>query len=310
MKKIHFQIDRNSRMRQYARRLQMHKEHHGFLYGVLAALTSSGMALFAKLSTSASVSMIVFVRFALGLPIILWVIKHRKVDISWKKVPKNLTRSLGSLLALYCYYSAVQMLPLVNAITLSNTAPLFVPFLALVWSKLIVSKRRFLGTAIGFLGVLILLQPKGGFLDWGSILGLASGFFAAIAIFSIRQLSKTESTEAILSYYFLMGAVVSFPPILFHWQPIHEPLQWLYLILNGLCALVFQFTATKAYTHAPATKVSTLNYLGVVFGGLFGWLIFNEVPNYWVLIGTVTIICGALIAIFDQTKSRPIGKQE
>lgn len=286
----------------------MHKEHHGFLYGIAAAFTSALGALFIKLSSSASVSTLVFARFALGLPIMLWIIYHKKIQITWKKVPKNLTRSLGSILSIYTYYYAIQKLLLVNAVTLSNTPPLFIPFLTLIWLKLLVSRRRFLATAIGFVGVIVLLRPTAAIFEWASVVGLASGLFGAIALISVRQLSKTESTETILSYYFILGTALSFLPLPFNWKPISDPMQWLYIFLSGVCAFVYQFTITKAYTHAPATKVSTMTYLAVVFSGLFGWWIFAEVPDYWVLVGTLLIIAGALVALFDQTPPRRIGK--
>jgi drug/metabolite transporter (DMT)-like permease len=213
-------------------------------------------------------------------------------------------------LSIYTYYYAVQKLLLVNAVTLSNTSPLFIPFFTLIWLKLLVSKRRFLATAIGFVGVLVLLRPTGEIFEWASVVGLSSGFFGAIALISVRQLSKTENTETILSYYFLLGVVIAFLPLPFTWQPIAEPIQWLYIFLSSICAFIYQFAITKAYTHAPATKVSTLNYLSVVFSGLLGWWIFAEIPDYWVLIGTLLIICGALIALFDQTPAKRIGKSE
>jgi drug/metabolite transporter (DMT)-like permease len=284
------------------------KEHHGFIYGVLAALATSGMALFIKLATSASVASLIFGRFVLGLPIVIWLIYHKKVDLQLRKVPTNLTRSLASILALYTFFYSVQMLPLVNAVTLTNTAPLFLPLIALVWFKLVVSKKRFLATAVGFLGVVILLRPTGDFQLMGSLLGLASGLFAAVAFMSIRQLSKIESTETILCYYFLIGSVLSFIPAVLDWKPITEPLQWLYFILSGICALIYQLMVTKAFTHAPATKVGTTNYLGVVFGGLFGWWIFGEVPDMWVVIGAVLIVCGAVIALLDQTPPHKLHK--
>ena len=92
------------------------------------------------------------------------------------------------------------------------------------------------------------------------------------------------------------------------WEPITSTTNWGYLILIALFALVYQYTITKAYTHAPATKVSTMNYLSVVFGGLTGWWIFGEVPSYWVLVGTVLIIIGATMALMDNTPAKSVGK--
>ena len=74
----------------------MNKEHQGFLYAIIAACASALMAVFAKLNTSASVETIVFARFALGLPIVFWIIVHNNVDISLKKVPMHLVRALGT----------------------------------------------------------------------------------------------------------------------------------------------------------------------------------------------------------------------
>ena len=286
----------------------MRKEHHGFLFGMIAALSSATMALFIKLSPSISVPVLIFARFAMGVPLFLWIAHKKKIDLSWKKVPKNLTRNVGSILALYTYYYALHQLPLVNAITLANTAPLFMPFVTLVWLKLLVSKKRFLAAAIGFLGVIILLRPSGDLIVLGDVVGLASGLFGAIALVGVRILSKTENTETILAYYFFIGAVLTFFPIFIDWKPIEEPMQWFYLFLISATALIFQFTITKAFTHAPATKVSTVSYLAVVFGGLFGWWFLGEAPDYWVLVGAVLIICGALFALFDKTPPRPIGK--
>jgi drug/metabolite transporter (DMT)-like permease len=281
----------------------MHKEHHGFLYGSLAALSSAVMAIFIKLSSDVPNEMLLFFRFLIGLPFMLWY--GRGVSFTLTAVPKHLIRGIGGLLALYCYFYAVEKLPLVNAVTLSSAQPLFMPFIILIWFRLLVSPLRFWAIGIGFLGVLILMRPTGDLLEWGSLAGLGCSLFGAIALAGVRQLSKTESTESILLYYFIICTGLSFFPMIFTWKSISS-WDWFYLVLIGLIATVYQYTLTKAYTHAPATKVSTLNYLSVVFGGISGWLVFGEVPDYWVLLGAVLIIISALMAIFDKTPARPL----
>lgn len=284
----------------------MHSEHKGFYYTILAVLFSSGMSLFVKLGSS-SVTTFVFARFAIGVPIFLWVVRVKKVELSWKEVPKNLTRSISGISALYAFYYALHELPLVNAITLSNTAPLFLPLLYLVWNRVLVSKQRFLAAGIGFLGVVVLLRPStSAFLVIGSLLALFAGFCRAIAIFNVRALAKLEKTETILSYYFFIGAVISFFPFLFDFNPIQSSVQWIYVFLAGLSALGYQYTFTKACAMVPATKVSSVNYLAVVIGGLLGWWVFGEIPDIWVWVGTILIIGGAMIAVFDRTPSKQL----
>lgn len=287
----------------------MHKEHHGFLYGILAALSSAGLAVFIKLASDVPNTTLVFARFAICLPFVFWVVLHKKIHLSFKKIPGHLIRGLAGLAAIYCYFYAVKVLPLVNAITLSNTAPLFMPLVVLVWLKLLVSPKRFWAVGIGFVGVVVLLRPAELVLNLGSLAGIASGLLAAIAQMGIRQLSKVESTETILAYYFLICSVLSFFPMIVDWEPIPNPMDWIYLLAMGVLSMIFQYTITKSFTHAAATKMSMMNYLAVVFGGFTGWLIFGEVPDYWVLLGTALIIGSALFAFFDQTPPRPLNKR-
>lgn len=259
------------------------------------------MSLFVKLGSAATVATFVFARFALGVPVFLWIIRKHKLSLSWKEVPKNLTRSFAGIAALYAFYYALHSLPLVNAITLASTAPLFLPLLYLIWSRILVTKQRLIAAGVGFLGVVVLLRPSTSeFLVIGSVLALFAGFCRAVAIFNVRSLAKTEKTEIILSYYFCIGAVLSLFPVFWDFEPIQSPVQWLYVFLAGAAALGYQYTFTKACAMVPATKVSSINYLAVVIGGLLGWWVFGEIPDIWVLVGALLIIAGAMIALLDR----------
>ncbi len=284
----------------------MHPEHslerRGLLFALLAVLFSSLMALLVKLGSSATVATLVCARFVLGVPIFLWVVRREKLKLRWREVPKNLMRSVAGIANLYAFYYALHALPLVNAITLSSTAPLFLPLIYFFWQRLLISKRKIIGACIGFLGVCVFLRPSTTeFLVIGSLLALFAGFCRAVAVFNVRSLAKTEPTSLILSYYFFIGATLSFFPIFFDWEPIHDKMQWLWVFLAGAAALGYQYTFTKACARVPATKVSSINYLSVIIGGLLGWWVFKEIPDIWVLVGTLLILCGALMALLDHT---------
>ncbi|OGN63871.1 MAG: hypothetical protein A3E80_03130 [Chlamydiae bacterium RIFCSPHIGHO2_12_FULL_49_9] len=285
----------------------MHKEHHGFIYGFFAALTNAVAAVFIKLAVDIPNETLVFARFSIGLFCLLPILHIKKPPLSWERLWQNLPRSLAGLGSIYCGFYALKMLPLVNAVTLTTTSPLFMPFIVLIWLKMIVSKMRFFAVAVGFLGVVILLHPTSEIFEWASLAGLSTGFFGATALVGVRQLSKVESTEAIISYYFLIATTLTFFPMIFAWEPIQGPKEWFYLSMIGTLSVLYQYLLTKSYTHAPATKASTLNYLAVLFGGLSGWWIFGEVPTLWALLGSGLIILSALLALFDKTPARPIG---
>ncbi|MBU6383075.1 MAG: DMT family transporter [Verrucomicrobia bacterium] len=283
----------------------MHQsEHTGFWFALLAVFFTAGMSLFVKLSSSATVATLVFSRFILGVPLFVPMARAKKIHLSWQGVPKNLMRSLAGLGSLYTFYYALHTLPLVNAITLASTAPLFLPILNLIWKKKLVSKQRWWAAGIGFLGVVVMLRPSTTeFLVIGSLFALLTGLFRAVAIFNVRSLAKTEAAETILAYYFCIGAVLSFFPLVVDFQWIRSPEQWLYVFLAGIMSLGYQYTLTRACAHLATTKVSSINYLSVVAGGLLGWWVFHEIPDMWVWAGTALIIVGALLALLDRHRT-------
>lgn len=279
------------------------KEHHGFLYGTGAALMSAALATITKLAVDVPNETIVFFRFAVGLPFIWAFAASQGVHFSFQQVPKHLLRGFAGFTSLYFYVYAIKAIPIVNAVTLSNTVPLFMPFIVMIWLRELVSKWRFIATGIGFLGVVILLRPEKAILEWGSLFGLANGLMSAIAFMGVRLLSKNETTIKILFYYFLLSTVLATYPMLITWKSLSS-LDWGYLCAIGVLSTLYQYLITLSFTHAPATKASMLNYLSVIFGGLAGWWVFGEVPDTWVWVGTGLIVVSAIFALRDKTPAR------
>lgn len=282
----------------------MHIEHKGLLYALAAAIAVSITAVFIKLTVGVPLETMLFLRFLLAFLLILPSVIQSKVHLHFKHVPKHFLRALLGLFSLSCYFYSVQHLPLVNAVTLTNTTPLFMPLVIFFWLKMIIPKIRMIALLVGFFGVMIILRPTGISDGTASIVGLIGAIASSFALVGIKQLSKSESTITIMAYYFLISTVFLFIPMLITWQPIDSPKNWVYLILIGIFSTIYQFCLTKSLTHAPVTKVGSLTYLGVLFSGLFGFWIFNEVPSYWNIGGTALIIFGGVIAILSKDTAR------
>ncbi len=282
----------------------MHKEHHGFLFGLLAALSSTLGALLIKWNAGVPNETMVFARFSVSLLCMLPVLLRGRVQIRARLFGRHLIRGLAGLGSIYCYFYSVEHLPLVNAMTISNTYVLCIPVVVFFWMHVTIPLWRMLGIALGFIGVLLILRPSEGFSEWASVVGLLGGIFSAIALVGVRQLSKTEKTEEILIYYFLVSTVISSVPMVLAWEPIETPFVWVSLGLIGLFSLGFQYCITKSLTHAPATKVSTISYSNVLLSGLLGWWVFGELPTFWLLGGAACIIAGGLISLFSKGESR------
>ena len=286
----------------------MQKEHHGFLHGILAAVFYSLMILCVKLAKESPVAVTVFIRFLIGLLFLLPTLLKKRFRFRVHHLRKHLVRDLSGVVALYCFFYAAEQIPLVNATTLANTGPLFVPLVILIVLKQLIPKKRMLGLCLGFVGVLVVLRPTGATLQWADLIGLMSGLFVAIAVVFLRQLSKVESASSILSLYFIVSTFCSFPFAVWTFRSFEEQVVWIYLVCIGILGTLYQYFLTKAYTHAPASKVSATAYLGVVFSGLLGWLVLGEVPSKWSLAGIALIIAGGLIVVLDREKPRFFGR--
>jgi drug/metabolite transporter (DMT)-like permease len=286
----------------------MEREHHGFLFGALAALSISICGVLIRWAAPVPIETMVFSRFLISFLLLMpWIVRG-KVKVRAANLGKHILRATAGLVSMYCYFYSVLHMPLVNAFTFTNTMPLFVPIVVFLWMKLIVPKGRIWALACGFAGVLLVLRPTGEWSEWTNVTGLGNGLFAAIAYVGIRQLSKVESTETILTYYFLISVVFSAFPMFYAWQPIVDPLLWLDLLLIGLFSFLFQYFMTKSITYAPVSKVSAMSYLSVPFTGLLGWWLFQEVPSYWVLAGSVLIIAGGIGMLLSKETPRSWGR--
>lgn len=279
------------------------KEHHGLFFAIGSAFLTALSAVFIRW-TPVPVMTILFFRFAICTLAVLPLLWRKKVVFTLPSLRKHTFRAVLGLISMWCYFYSVRHLSVMNAITLSNTAPLFLPLVIFFWLKKIVPKMRLLALFIGFLGVVVILRPSPDMQVAAALIGLTGGFCISLVQIGIRQLSKTESMETILAHYFVIAAVIVFFPMIYFWQPIEDLRLWGNLILIGLLSLGYQYCFTKSLTIAGATKVSAMNYLGVPFGGFLGWWIFNEEPSFWVLVGTSLIILGGIIAILSRQEAR------
>jgi drug/metabolite transporter (DMT)-like permease len=286
------------------------REHHGLLFGILSAISCSLMYVFVKLAQDIPVPTVVFFRFFIGLVLLLPWLMRPPVRFSFQHLPLHLVRDLSGLFAMGCYYYAIRRISLVNLSTLVSTFPLFIPLILLVWRKMVIPKQRILALLIGFVGVLVILHPTAQFNDVADLVALLGSFLSALAAVSIRKLSHIEPTHSILLNYFVLATVVALVPMVVFWQPIEQPLQWIYLGGVGVFGTLYQYFMTKSYTHAPISKAGMMSYFIVVFSGLFGWLLWNEVPPYRDALGVLLIIAGGCLALFDKGISRKLGKSQ
>lgn len=218
----------------------------------------------------------------------------------------HLGRAAVGLTGMVFTFGAVLLLPLAEATTLQFTVPIFATILGALVLKEATGWHRWAAVVVGFVGVLIVAQPGSGhFPLYGAVVGLLAALFVAIVAILLRQIGRTEGTGTTVFWF----SVLSLPPLglvyAFQLQP-HDALTWAILVGIGLVGGVGQLALTGSLRFAPVSSVVPMDYSGLVWATLYGWLFFGVLPTPYTWIGAPVIIASGLYIVWRERVRRVI----
>lgn len=206
-------------------------------------------------------------------------------------------RAIFGCIASFLYTISMHYIPIVNGTLLFNTAPIFIPILAVLWFKAKINKNIWYAVALGFLGIIVIIKPTEAiFTQTGNLIGLASGLSLAVAYSLMKVLTKTDPGVRIIFYYLGISTLIQIP-LLFFGGPIPNAESCLYACLSGVVLLVAQLALVQAYLYAEASQVGIYQYASVVFVGILDWMLWGTAPTLLELLGTVLVAIAGIIII-------------
>lgn len=254
-------------------------------------------ALIKQASGSLNSSMVVFFRNAVALVLMMPALfRGRSVGgLKTGEFGLHMVRSLSGLAAMYFYFYTLTKLPLAEAVLLSYTSPLFIPFVAYLWLNEKVNKRLIAAMLIGFGGVILIMKPGTGMFQPAAFFGLAAGSVASISMVSIRRMAATEPPFRIVFYYTLIATFASALPLPWSWIT-PGPELWLVLLGIGIFACLGQLFVTRGYTLAPSAQIGPFTYSTVLFAAILGFFFWNEKLDLFTLGGGILIFFAGILA--------------
>jgi drug/metabolite transporter (DMT)-like permease len=204
------------------------------------------------------------------------------------------TRVVLSTLEVACFYWAVMFLPLADVMTYYMAGPIYVAAMAAIWLGERTDRLQMSVVLVGFLGVLIALQPSGATLTLPALIALSGSVFFAFLMIATRKLRDASDTSLVLGSTVgaLLFGLVASP---FAWvQP--SALDFASLSLLGVVAMAAHFCVNRSLKLAPASVVAPYQYTSLVWGVVFGYLVFGDVVQAPTIIGAA-IICAAGAAL-------------
>lgn len=249
--------------------------------------------------------LVTFLRYATGslVAAAVWAISGRPT-LTRAMWPGHLARGVTVVTTAFLFFWSLTVLTLAEAVTLSFTSPLMIPFMARVLLGERLRRRALIAVGIGFTGVLIAVFGGGAGASGsfaGRELGLAAILTASVtyALTAVLMRMRGGDGSALLT---LTGAAI--PALLLlpllpmigtaPWAAMRsDPGAWPFVLFTGVVGNVGIQLLARAYARAEAQLLAPMEFTGLVWAAAFGWLFFGErvAPEMWAG-GTIIIAAG------------------
>lgn len=191
------------------------------------------------------------------------------------------------------FFYVFPRMPLVDAYAISYAAPLFMVALSVPMLGEPVGWRRWTAVVVGFLGVLIMLDPWGMEIHAMSLIVLGATFCYSLSTVMLRLLSRHDSDVVALFWLSLITSAASLVGAVPAWV-WPTSIDWVWLIVMGLLGGIAQILNTRAWRLAPTAVLAPFDYTSIVLAVLFGYLWFKEEPSWMVWFGLPLVIGSGL----------------
>lgn len=279
--------------------------------GALLALAAMGLfsvqdAIVKWLLADYTLFQVMFLRSVTAIvPLLIIVfVRYGRRALHTRRPFAHLLQVIFYYLAFVTYFIAIERMPLADLSAITLSGPLFLTLLAGPVLGEVVGKRRWTAMIVGFVGVIIMVNPTASEVDpLGVTLALGTAICYACMRIQTRRLVTTERGEVVVCYvtlgYLFLGAGMSLP----NW--ITPSAFGLVSMLGlGLITISAQYTIIKAYTLAPISVLAPMDYSLLIWATVFGYAFWAETPSVHTLYGAPLVVGSGLYIVYRELKLR------
>ncbi len=225
-----------------------------------------------------------------------------------RRMGAHARRAFSGLFGMIFTYGAVLLLPLAEATTLGFTAPIFAVLIAMVVLRERIGPYRWSAVAMGFAGVLVVMQPfaglHAGVTPLGIAVGLVAPFMVAVISYQLQDLNTTENPWSIVFWFAAITTPVAALALPFVWTT-HDPLTWALILGMGLVGAAAQMLLTTSLRFGSAAVILLMDYTSLLWASYYGYAIFDRSAPASLWAGAPLIIgAGLLIAWRERQLAR------
>lgn len=253
--------------------------------------------------------------------IMIWVYCRRHQNSLMAQLKPQSWRAHGAIhisnvLSLWAFYQAFGEMALADAYAVFFTAPLCVTLLSRIFLKEQIGKHRWGAVCIGFVGILIMVRPGSDLFSQAALICGIGTFLYAVSIVSTRLASETETPLSLMMTSILTIALVALIGCLVNWETPLGPLapdwqnksvdpDWMVILIFmgvGLCGGFGQWASFVAFQRAEASLLTPFEFSAMLWGVLYGFLIWQDLPTIEVVMGGSLIILAGLYTVHREHK--------
>lgn len=283
--------------------MKIKSKNKAIAFLITSAFFFSLMSVFVRLSGDLPTFQKMFFRNLIAAVIaFIILVKNKTSFLPSKKenVPFLLLRTTLGMAGVFCNFYAVDRLVLSDASILNKMSPFF----AIVFSFLLMKEKpsitQMLTVTGAFFGSLFVIKPS---FENASLLPAVVGFLggacAGFAYACIRKLTQRGENSAYIVFFFsFVSTLVTLPLMILNYEKM-SAYQICMLLLAGLSAAGGQFMITLAYKNAPSKEVSVYDFSQIIFSAMFGFIIFDQIPDKLSVVGYVVIVSMAVLSFLN-----------
>jgi drug/metabolite transporter (DMT)-like permease len=219
----------------------------------------------------------------------------------------HLVRGMLGIATAWCFYEALRIMPLADAVAIGFAAPLFMTALSGPLLQEKVSKQRWAAVSIGFVGVIVALRPAaGGF--WallqnpGPFFALGAALSYALLLLMLRRAGSREPSYVLLFWSQILPFVVAAPMAIDRWNA-PSFFDWSLFALHGALGTAGTLLMIKAFRIGEASLLAPVEYTALIWSVLFGALFFNQLPGETIMLGAAIIVCAGLYLMREEKRT-------
>lgn len=249
---------------------------------------------------------VAFFRSLTGLIVILPLIARQGLGSVHTHRPwlHLLRGGLGSA-GMMCGFYAFVHLPLATASAVSFSRTLFLVPLAFLFVGEHIGVRRLVATALGFIGVLIILRPSVA-MEPAAFVAVISAIAIAGAVTCVKILSRSDGPMVLLLTSSIIGVVTTAIPAGLNWVT-PTALEFVGLLIMGAFGIGAQTCFIRAYAIGEVGALAPIDYTRLLLATAVGFFLFSTVPDVWVFVGAAVIVASTLYITLREARNRTKG---